>query len=48
MTAARILGICGLAASTLMGAAGLFHCPTLLVWSGGIMVAGNLYAIWKG
>jgi hypothetical protein len=46
--AVRVLGGCGLASAALSMLAGFLNYPLLLGIAGGLMVAGNVYAIARG
>ena len=48
MTAARVLGACGLLAAFCSALAGFMGVPFLLGLSGAVMVVGNAYAIVAG
>lgn len=47
LTSARVLGVCGLAASLLAAYAGLGN-PWALTASGVVMGVANAYALWRG
>jgi hypothetical protein len=48
VSAARVLGVCGLVSAALSMASGFAASPVLLGVAGLVMVVGNLYAMVKG